>query len=490
MSPELLVRSPVVLRPDARRVIARPFLPGEELLADGRTRVDAVVDRVQAMADADVTATLAATRTAFAARHHDLDAVFAAHFAAVADRAGTGVLPPERAALVGAYFTQEYALEAAALFNPSMVPHPDQSELAAGELRFLMTVRSVGEGHVSSIQLRTGVLGPDPARLRVDVPGRPRVPTPWPAAMSREVLLAAVGDRTGTPAEGLRRLLPPTVDGDNLEQVLEAVRRDYLDRVRGAAVAEQVRWVFGCDYGLDVDPGVPLADTALFPVAPDEARGVEDARLTRLVEDDGRVGFHATYTAYDGTGISSHLISTTDFRRLEVTQLLGPASKAKGMALFPRRLAGGYAALVRWDREAIAVARSDDLRWWREPVTVQRPVAPWELIQLGNCGPPIETEAGWLVLNHGVGPVRRYGIGALLLDRDDPTVVRGVLPEPLLLPDEDERVGYVPNVVYSCGGLVHGDQLVVPYGCSDSSIRFAFVDLPALLERLTAGPTT
>ena len=486
MSADLLVRSPLVLRPDASRVIARQFLPGQEVLADGRARVDAVVDRVQSMADADVSATLTATLAAFGHRHDDLDAVFARHFAAVAGRSGTGVVSAERAALLGAYFTQEYALEAAALFNPSMAAHPDQSGLAEGEQRFLMTVRSVGEGHVSSIQLRTGVLGATPGDLRVDAPGRPRTPEHRPASLARETLLAAVADRTGTPTDELARLLPARVDGENLERVLEEVRRDYVGGSRGAAVSEQLRWVFACDYGLDVDPARPLADTVLFPSAPDEVQGVEDARLTRLVEDDGSVAYHATYTAYDGSAITSHLVSTTDFRHLEVRQLLGPASKSKGMALFPRRLDGEHAALVRWDRESIGVARSADLRWWDEAVTVQRPVAPWELIQLGNCGPPVETEAGWLVLDHGVGPVRRYGMGALLLDRDDPTVLRGALTEPLLLPDEDERVGYVPNVVYSCGALVHGDRLVVPYGCSDSSIRFAFVDLPALLDRLTA----
>jgi predicted GH43/DUF377 family glycosyl hydrolase len=437
------------------------------------------------MADADVTATLAATVATFGHRHDDLDAVFARHFASVAERAATGAVSAERAALLGAYFTQEYALEAAALFNPSMVAHPDQGGLASGELRFLMTVRSVGEGHISSIQLRTGVLGAGSTDLRVDPPGRPRTPQHRPASLARATLLAAVADRTGTPVDELARLLPERVDGDDLEQVLEEVRLDYTDRSRGTAVSEQVRWAFHCDYGLEVDPGRPLADTVLFPVAPDEGQGMEDARLTRLVEDDGRVTFHATYTAFDGSRIASHLVSTADFRQLEVRQLLGRASKSKGMALFPRRLDGDYAALVRWDRESVGVARSSDLRWWDAAVTVQRPTAPWELIQLGNCGPPVETEAGWLVLNHGVGPVRRYGIGAVLLDRDDPTQLRGALPEPLLLPDEDERVGYVPNVVYSCGSLVHGDSLVLPYGCSDSSIRFAFVDLPALLDRLT-----
>ncbi len=483
----LAVRSPLVLRPDPARVIARRFLPGQELLTDGRARVDAVVDRVLAMDPADVTASLAETVATFGNRHDDLAAVFEEHFAPVRTRPQTGDVTSEQAALIGAYFTQEYALEAAALFNPSMVAHPDQSGLAAGELRFLMSVRSVGEGHVSSIQLRTGVLGAGPADLRVDPPGRPRTPEHRAASIPRSVLLAALADRTGTRTDNLAGLLPGQVDAGNLDRVLELVRGQYFDRNRGVPAAEQLRWVFTCDYELEVPADRPLADTVLFPLAPDESHGLEDARITRFVEEDGQVAYHATYTAYDGAAITSHLLSTDDFRTLQVRQLLGPASKSKGMALFPRRVGGSYTALVRWDRESIGIARSTDLRWWDGAVTVQQPSTAWDLIQLGNCGPPIETEAGWLVLNHGVGPVRRYGIGAVLLDLGDPTVLRGVLPEPLLLPDEDERVGYVPNVVYSCGALVHGDALVLPYGCSDSSIRCAFVDLPALLGRLTGG---
>ena len=483
-----LVRSPLVLRPDPGRVIIRRFVPGQELRADGRSRVDAVVDRVLAMTPDDVAATLADTVALFADRHDDLDAVFVQHYALATGGVDRGEVSDDQARLIGAYVTQEYALEAAALFNPSMVEHPDQSGLVDGELRFLMTVRSVGEGHISSIQLRTGVLAAGGAELRVDPPGRPQVPDHRPASLSRAVLLSALADRAGTRAEQLNGLVPEQVDGDNLDQVLETVRHEYLDWTRGVATSEQLRWVFSCDYGLDVPADRPLANTVLFPSAPDERNGMEDARLTRLVEDDGSVGYHATYTAYDGANIASHLVSTDDFRRLDVRQLLGPASKSKGMALFPRRVGGDYTALVRWDRESVGVARSSDLRWWDQAVTVQQPHAAWEVIQLGNCGPPVETEAGWLVLNHGVGPVRRYGIGAILLDLDDPTALRGVLPEPLLLPNEEERIGYVPNVVYSCGALRHGNTLVLPYGCSDSSIRFAFVDLPALLDRLTGSP--
>lgn len=480
----LVVRSDTVLEPDRRRVLARQFLPGQEVLADGRARVDAVIGRVLAMPATEVQQTLAATAATFGDRHDDLAGIFRRHADAVASRLQDATISEDQRALIGAYFTQEYALEAAALFNPSMVAHLDQGGLQPGELRFLMTVRSVGEGHVSSIQLRSGVLGAEPTTLRVDPPGRPRLAQTSSASISREVLLAALADRTGTQTDPLEALLPVRIDRDNLGVALDVVREDFVDRGRGLAAAEQLTWAFSCDYVAELGEG-PLADAVLFPASPDESHGMEDARCTRFIDDDGTVTYLATYTAYDGSGIASHLIATDDFRHAEISQLLGPSAKNKGMAVFPRRIGGDHLALVRWDTESIGVARSKDLRWWDAAVTVERPRQPWELIQLGNCGPPIETEAGWLVLDHGVGPVRRYGIGALLLDLDDPTRLVGALSTPLLLPQKDERDGYVPNVVYSCGGLRHGDTLVIPYGCSDSAIRFAFVDLPGLLARLT-----
>jgi len=484
----LVTRSDNHLLPDPRRVISRQFLPGQELMADGRARVDAVITRVLAMPADLVTATLGATVALFADRHDDLDDVFARHVEPVAYRFRDRQVSPEQARLIGAYFTQEYALEAAALFNPSMVPHPDQSGLEPGELRYLMTVRSVGEGHVSSIQLRSGVLGVDQT-VRPDPPApHPRTGRQSPATMSEAFLHLALSDRAGIPpSENLATLLPTTIDAANLPEVLTSVQRDFIAHDRALEVTERIRWIFACDYHLDFAPDRELSEAVLFPAAPDESRGMEDARCTRLVEDDGSIRYLATYTAFDGRDICSHLIDTTDFRHLEVRQLLGPAAKNKGMAIFPRRVGGQYLALARWDRENIGITRSDDLRWWEAATTVQRPLHAWELIQLGNCGPPLETAAGWLVLTHGVGPVRRYGIGAVLLDLDDPTQLIGALTEPLLTPEEDERHGYVPNVVYSCGGLLHADSLVIPYGCSDSSIRFAFVDLPALLERLTSS---
>jgi predicted GH43/DUF377 family glycosyl hydrolase len=417
--PAFVRRGTEVLRPDPRRIISRPFVPGEWASVRGASRTDVIIQRILAMTDEQVAQMLAATVRRFADRHEDLPAVFAEHFALVADRIPTTV-PGERRDLIGAYFTQEYSVEAAALFNPSMVAHPDQTGLAAGELRFVMSVRAVGEGHISSIEFRTGVISGDDVRL--DEPGRHLV--------------------TG--------------------------RSTFR----------------GFPYVLRFDDRYPLNERVIFPVAPDESNGVEDARFTRFVDDDGTSTYYATYTAFDGSHIAPQLLRTDDFESFVVTQMVGPAAQNKGMALFPRRVGGDYLALSRWDQESIGIASSPDTRSWGDPVTVAVPEQPWEIIQLGNCGSPIETPDGWLVLTHGVGPMRTYGIGAVLLDLAEPTRVIGALSRPLITANDSEREGYVPNVVYSCGALPHDETLVVPYGCSDSAIRFAFVDLPELLKQL------
>ncbi|MFI7671128.1 glycoside hydrolase family 130 protein [Nocardia sp. NPDC049526] len=422
---DLVRRSTVVLLPDARRVSARLFLPGQEILGQGTSRAEAIIDRVLALTDADMLVGLAAVRRRFGDRHRDIDATFATHAALVEHllpRRGT--LTPARRQLIGAYFTQEYAVEAAALFNPSIVAHPDQSGLAAGELRFVMSVRALGEGHLSSIEFRTGTVAQHDS-VRLDKPS------------------------------------------------------PFLDTGRVAASAAG-------NYTVNFPADRPLSGRVLFPESPDESRGIEDVRLTRFAESDGTVAYYGTYTAFDGAHIVPRLLRTDDFGTFVSTRLAGSGAEDKGMALFPRRVGDRYLMLSRWDRENISVVGSSDTRVWRAPVTIYRPTQPWELIQLGNCGPPIETPDGWLVLTHGVGPMRTYGIGAILLDLDDPTRLIGALREPLLTPNEDERDGYVPNVVYSCGALVHRNTLVLPYGCGDSAIRFAFVDLSALRRQLIA----
>ena len=487
--PALVRRGTQVLRADPRRVVTRLFLPGQEMVTHGISRADAVIGRVLAMTENQVSAALAATVTRFADRHHDLHAVFAEHFALVAHRLPrTADGSAERRDLIGAYFTREYSVEAAALFNPSIVVHPDQSGLATGELRFIMSVRAVGEGHISSIEFRTGVLTGS-AGIRIDTPGRHLVTgRATPATMSREFLRDALAERAdaGT-ADHLLSLLPAQFDTRDLDSAIASVERDKLTRRSAEAIIERIRWIVSCNYQLHFPGDRTLSERVIYPTSADESHGVEDARFTRFVEDDGRVTYYATYTAFDGSNVAPHLLQTNDFQTFDITQLVGPAAKNKGMALFPRRVNGKYLALSRWDREDIGLASSTDTREWGGGVTVQNPEQPWELIQLGNCGSPIETSDGWLVLTHGVGPMRTYGIGAILLDLDDPSTMIGALSQPILTPTEEERDGYVPNIVYSCGALLHEQTLVLPYGCSDSSIRVAFVNVSELLNRLRAS---
>ena len=404
-APEFVRRTPHVLRPDPRRVVARLFLPGQEVLANGVSRADAVMLRVLAMTDDEVASGLGELRDRFAGRHADLEGTFAANFALVAHRLPVGTDPsPQRCDLIGGYFTSEYSVEAAALFNPSMVAHPDQNGLAANEVRFIMSVRAVGEGHISSVEFRTGVVGPGDA-IRIDDPSRTLAAgRAIPAPMTRDYLRDALAELAPSPtADYVLRLLPDQFVVADLEAVLTSIRLQSLTRSSGYAIIDRIRWIAACNYRLCFGVDTRIGERVIFPAGPDESHGVEDARFTRFVDDDGIVSYYGTYTAFDGENIAPHLLHTIDFATFESRQLVGPAARNKGMALFPRRIDGEYVALTRWDRENIGVARSADAHSWRTAVTVQTPCRPWELIQLGNCGPPIETAAGWLVLTHGVG---------------------------------------------------------------------------------------
>jgi predicted GH43/DUF377 family glycosyl hydrolase len=484
----LVRRGSVVLRPDSGRIILRLLLPGQEVLSSGVSRADAVVQRALAMSEDQVASTLAAAVANLTGISVDLPAVFMAHFALLKHRIpATAVISAQRQLLIGAYFTQGYAVEAAALFNPSLIAHPDQSGLADGELRFVMSVRAVGEGHISSIEFRTGVISADDD-VRFDALGEHLVTgQSAPGAMPRDALrhaLAEYGD--GATATHILGLLPEVVTPDALQEALAISSRDRLTRSSDHIIRERIRRIASCHYRLHFPDSHALSERVVLPIGPDESHGMEDARFTHFQAPDGSARYYSTYTAYDGSHVAPRLLITDDFIDFESCQLTGFAAKNKGMALFPRQIDGRYFALSRWDRESIAVANAEDVRRWDNAVTVRKPQYPWELIQLGNCGPPIETADGWLVLTHGVGPVREYSIGALLLDITDPTVVIGALRTPLLVATDDERKGYVPNVLYSCGALLHGDTLVLPYGCSDSSIRLAFIDLDRLLSKIHA----
>jgi predicted GH43/DUF377 family glycosyl hydrolase len=486
---DLVMRGPLRLRPDPCRVITKLFVPGDDAPPYG-SRAAAVINRVMAMDEATVHSVLATTMLRFEARHRDLADTFADHYASISHRLDRAARPsPERRRLIGAYFSHEYAIEGAALFNPSLVAHPDQDGLQTDQLRFVMSVRAVGEGHLSSIGFRSGVIGPGD-RLELDEPGRFPVTGRHHRVLCDRKLLDGILAEEGHDDElaaFLRRNLSPRFTGDELDRALATLHPQLLTRLSAQHTIERIHQIAANNYAVEFPADTALDERVLWPVGRSESRGMEDARFVRFTEPDEPDTppvYYATYTAYDGRNIAPQLLETSDFLAFRASQLTGAAAANKGMALFPRKVGGSYLALSRHDRESNALTASDDPHTWSAPRTLQVPRQPWELVQLGNCGSPIETEAGWLVLTHGVGPMRSYAIGAILLDLHDPYRVLAALPEPLIVPQEDERDGYVPNVVYSCGALVHQDALILPYGTSDTGIAFARVQLPALLERL------
>ncbi|GEL94397.1 glycoside hydrolase family 130 protein [Cellulomonas composti] len=481
-------RTAHVLRPDPDRVLARLFLPGQEMVTSGESRSAAVIARVLALADDEVERELLDLTTDFGHRHHDLEATWDQHFGLVRHRLPHAErLPAHRRRLVGAYFTQEYAVESTALFNPSMVAHPDQDGLPSGSTRFVMTVRAVGEGHVSSLELRTGTvdaagaieLDAPPAHARVPVVTEPRFAR---AAFEHQLDEDPDGDRAN--ADFVLDALGLEFGRAELDLAYGELRSQRLTRGSALRTIERFERIARRSYEVTFPPDSALRERILMPQGATESHGVEDVRMVRFEASDGPPTYLGTYTAYDGRDIAMQLLSTHDFAHLTSRPLSGPGARNKGLALFPRQIGGRYVALSRADRETNAITTSDDLLWWGPPAVVQRPERAWELVQLGNCGPPVETERGWLVLTHGVGPMRTYSIGALLLDLDDPTQVVGRLEHPLLTGTGQERSGYVPNVVYSCGAMRHGRSLVVPYGSSDTATRFAIVDLDPLLDTL------
>jgi predicted GH43/DUF377 family glycosyl hydrolase len=486
----LVERSPVRLVPDPSRVITRLFVPGHALAGEHEGRVSGVVLRILALDDGEVTASLAAVTDRFAARHLDLDATFLRHADRLADRVAPGVvLSDERRRLLGATFTHEVSVEAAAVCNPSMVAAPDQEGIPEGSLRVVMSSRLIGEGHVSSIGLHGGTVAAD-GQVTLDPPS----PHTVAGTVSHGVLDAA-SVRRSAPREEVEATswvldrLPSTFDGAELEARLVDLDAQRDTRRNAAATVHRLRELAARSYQVSFAVAPALGSRVLFPATSDERRGAEDARFVRFVDDDGSATYHATYTAFDGLHISQQLLTTSDFATFTSSPLLGAAAANKGLALFPRRIGGRFVALSRHDGSTNGIAATDDIRHWPTVTPLDMGTEPWETIQTGNCGSPVETDAGWLVLTHGVGPMREYSIGAVLLDLDDPCTVIGRLVEPLLTPQPDEQDGYVPNVVYSCGALRHGSTLVIPFGIGDANIGFASADIDAVLAAMVdPGP--
>ncbi|MEU8217331.1 glycoside hydrolase family 130 protein [Micromonospora taraxaci] len=485
----LAVRQDVTLTPDPCRVIIKLFVPGEDA-AVVRTRARALIDRVAHLDDEETRRLLRDTFDRFGARHRDLAGTFHHHYDLVRHRAArAGDLSPTSRLLVGAYFSHEYAVEAAALCNPSMVAHPDQTDLGNGQLRVAVSLRQVGEGHVSSIGFATAVLGPGRQLAVADRAGPLVVGQRMGVRHRRDLLVAGLAEEdcdnevTATVLDAL----PERYDEATFERVLGALPSDLLTRSTGMGTVEQLRRTNAGSYATAFPADTALHQRVLWPASPAESNGMEDARFVRFVDESGPV-YRATYTAYDGRSIATRTLVSDDLRRFEMTPMRGPGARNKGIALFPRTVGGRHLALCRADGETIGLTTLDGENRWQAPVPLHAPAESWELIQVGNCGSPIESDVGWLVLTHGVGPMRRYSIGALLLDLHRPERIVAHLPGVLLAPEEDDRDGYVPNVVYSCGGLVHDGELWLPYGASDARVGFATVPVPALLAAMVEAP--
>lgn len=472
------------LRPNASRVLSRPFIP------TGRGRVGGIIERVLAFSEMEAEAHLDRLRAEFSGRHPNLDESWLRHFEKIQAYVANGSsLSANRRLLLGAYFSGEYAIESAALFNPSIVAHPDQTDLDGADLRFILSLRAVGEGHISSIEFRTGVIHRNHA-IEIDkisaVASAPEVDSE--PTFPKSIFLHKLREKglennwSRSVMNGLGATFTRTQLNDSMQGAAHQTQLHTKD-LRQAF--ECVQWLAESNYEIDFNSAIPLSERVIFPVSLNESNGIEDARFVRFVEEDQSATYYATYTAYNGRLILPQLIETSDFLHFRIRTLTGPAIENKGMALFPRRIDGRYAMLSRYDDENLYLILSDDRHFWSDPKLLLQPSRPWEFVKIGNCGSPIETDAGWLVITHGVGPMRKYCIGAMLLDLQDPLKVIGRLSEPLLEPAPTGRNGYVPNVVYTCGALVHGSRLVLPYGMNDTETTIVTIDLEILLTALT-----
>ena len=479
--------SGIDLRPDPSRVITRLFVPGREDVGPGDSRATPVIDRILHLDDASVDRALADVDTRFADRHRNLHNTFIEHSTVVTLRLDEHEsLSESRLLLLGASFTHEYAIEGAALCNPSAVlhPHPDQQD----GTQFIMSVRGIGEGHRSSIGFRTGRLSTD-GTVTIDQPGKfPAISSSTPGVHHREVFSAKLTEMSDDRENAAYVLdaLPEVFDTADLEAQIDSLAADSATRRRIDSTIGNLRDLAHCSYQTTFPDETHESERVLWPQAPAERQGMEDARFVRFTANDGTVTYYATYTAFDGINVSQQLLTTVDFQHFTASPMAGSAATGKGLALFPRMINGMYVALSRSDRESNAIAFSDDLFCWPTSELLQIPIETWEILQLGNCGSPIETSAGWLVVTHGVGPMRTYSLGAILLDLDDPRIVLARTTEPIMTPDNDRRNGYVPNVMYSCGGFAHQDTLVLPYGIGDQTISIATMSISELVASMNS----
>jgi len=470
---------------DTSRVITCLHLPEE------RYRISKIIQRIMNLSETAAKNLITQIMADFSGRHEDIGHIFERHLNEVKDYLPRdAMLSDVQRALIGAYFTKEYSIESAALFNPSIVPHPDQSHLKKGSLRFVMSLRATGEGHISSIVFRSGVLDRhnrflfDPISDFVETPDLQLDPVYKRNPFQFKLNEMEAGNEI--TAHILNQMPEDFTYNDLLEKIGILRAKPLFSEASQNRTFEVICWLADSNYEVSFHPDHRISERVIFPVSKNESRGIEDARFVQFFDDNGEVVYYATYTAYNGITILPQLIETKDFITFNVLTLNGKAVQNKGMALFPRKIDGRYAMLSRQDGENNHIMFSDNIHFWQESQIIQEPKHPWEFIQIGNCGSPLETDEGWIVLTHGVGPMRQYCIGAMLLDLEKPSKIIARLDEPLLVPHEKEREGYVPNVVYSCGAIIHNNALVIPYAMSDINSGIAAVVVNELLNCMRA----
>lgn len=477
-------RKNIKFLPDSSRVVARFFDNGEK-------RTMELIKRVLNLDEASVNRELSHTLREFAGRHRNISQIFLRHFEnykALLDLMEIEVsnFSEEEKLLIGSYATMEYSIESAAMFNPSMIEDFDQSFLATGEKRVIISFRATGEGHLSSIVFRRGILDAnnnfhsDRVRNHIDMAKIVQKRSYDKGRFVQKLHEMKISHRH---TADIMNELPDHFEYHDLKSSVNKILDNGISTDKKLAL-EEMTWLVDSYYDIKFSLDSDISERVIFPISPSESKGIEDARFVRFTEDDGSIKVYATYTAYDGHTILPKLLSTDDFNTFRIMPMHGNGAQNKNFALFPRKINGKYAVLARVDGVNNYLMYSDRNTLWNDPIKIQEPKYPWEFTQIGNCGAPLWTEEGWLVITHGVGPMRRYCLGASLFDLDDPTKEIGRLSRPLLSPLEEEREGYVPNVVYSCGSIINNGSLILPYAVSDYSSSYATVAMDELIHTL------
>jgi predicted GH43/DUF377 family glycosyl hydrolase len=521
-----LIRKNLIFSPDPSRIIARFLYLNDDRSAD-------IIRKILAMPEQEVNVAMSQLLRSYSRRHRNISRIFEKNFARLAPifdkiEVNEDDLSPVQKALIGSYFTMEYSIESAAFFNPSIVEDPDQSGLRSDEKRVIISFRATGEGHISSIVFRTGVLDRN-NDLSVEPVGKmlaeadvikrnfykKKTFQEKLIEMSRaeNAISPAILDKNNQVSDSVNVIPDVIIDrpeaNANHENVISSDfildklgdNFTYGELMKNLAIAiknpditedqikilNQMMWLASSHYEINFSIDSAISERVIFPVSATEQKGIEDARFVRFTDDNGEVTYYATYTAYDGISILPKLIKTTDFYNFKILPINGELARDKGMALFPRKINGKYAMLCRIDSVNNYIAYSDSINMWRKAKMIQQPKYPWDLVQMGNAGSPIETEDGWLIITHAVGPMREYKLGASLLDLENPEIEIGRLKSPLMSPNESEREGYVPNVIYSCGSIIHNNDLIIPYAMSDHSSSYATVNLRELLDAIKAS---